>query len=64
MPAEDGHDTGLTKRVLARAIDVGIAQDRVPESVVLIVQVEVMFYGMLADPIRAYGVERVVLVAG
>ncbi len=61
IAAEDGHDPGLSVRVLARTIDVGVAQRRVGETVLRPVEVQVALASELRDAIGRDRVLGVIL---
>src|SRR5947208_13550482 len=52
---------GLAVRVLARAIDVRVAQDRVVEAVEQLPDVEVVLQGVLARAVGRLGIHRMIL---
>ncbi len=64
LAGEDGHHPRLAVGVLARAVDVGIAQDGVAQAVVDAVEVEVVLHEVLAGPVGVEGVDGVSLVGG
>src|SRR5215210_162388 len=64
VPGEYGHYPGLPVRVLARTVDVGVAQRRVGDAVLDAVVVQVALPGQLRDPVGRDRVLGMVLRRG
>ena len=64
LPGENGHHPRLALGILARAVDVGIADDRIIQPVDGLEHVQIQLQRIFAGPVRAERAHRVVFIAG